>query len=322
MILFKVCHLILDVYGINMIFKDLFEVYDALKNDKELPPEPSSFEELVKKDLVKKNDKEFFESNKKFFTEMLLDKPEPYYAGLHGIENKIYQQQLKKNQRAMKMFFINCDTKGYMHKIDKDTCNKVMEYCKQTMQSPANFLFYTASITASRLNNNVKNMLPLELCNCRATALERKCAGTKVQSLGCYTHIEHENSFKENFDAFSVNQTNLYRHIGFSDMAFEMLLHKIYRSSMLSTYYYLTYSFIPMKMPEGVEFQIYSNEKCALPAYVAQLYDIDSGEISMAYDVQTKIMTEEDVRKYHNSYVKVIKQVLDNPEIKVKDLEV
>lgn len=37
MILLKVCHLILDIYGINMIFKDLFEVYEALISNSPLP---------------------------------------------------------------------------------------------------------------------------------------------------------------------------------------------------------------------------------------------------------------------------------------------
>jgi len=322
MVLLKVCHFILDVYGINMIFKDLFEVYDALKNNKELPEKPGSFEEVVKKDLILKNNQAYNESNEKFFTEYLLDRPEPYYAGIHGPEDPIFKKKLKKNHRGQKMFIINCDTKGYMHTIDKETCDKVMEYCKANTKSPANFLMYAASITTSRLNGNVKNMLPLELCNCRATVAEKKCAGTKVQSLGCYTHIEHDKTFKENFEEYCLNQMNLSRHLGFPDMKFEMLLHKLYRSSMLETYYWLAYSFIPMKKPEGMEFQVYSNGKCALPCYVAQLYDVDTGEISMAYDVQIKTTSEEHVKKFHDAYVGVIKQILNNPDIKVSDIEV
>ena len=320
MVFFKICHLILDIYGINMIFKDLFEVYKALKNGKELPAEPGKYEDLIKKDLIKKADKEFFDKNYEYFSEMLNDKPEPFYAGLHGDKDPIWQKQRKKRKRAMKMFFINNDTKGYALKIDKETCDRVMEYCKEHSQSPANFLFYTASITAAKMNGNVKNMLPLELCNCRGTMSEKNCAGTKVQSIGCYTHIEHEMSFKENFEDFCKKQTQLYRHVGFPDMAFEMLLHKVFRSSMLETYYYLTYSFIPFKMPKGLELNIYSNEKGALPAYVAQLYDVDTGEITMAYDVQTKIMAEEDVKTFHDNYVKLINKVLDNDEARLNSI--
>ena len=321
MVFLKVCHLVLDIYGINMIYKDLFEVYHSLKNEKELPPAPGKYEDLVKKDLVKKNDKEFYEKNYEYFKEMLTDKPEPFYAGLSGEKNPIWQKQRKKRKRAMKMFFINCDTKGYAHKIDADTCNKVMEYCKANNQSPANFLFYTASITASKMNGNVKDMLPLELCNCRGTMAEKNCAGTKVQSIGCYTHVEHKLPFRENFTEFCENQKKLYRHVGFPDMAFEMMLHQIFRSSMLETYYYLTYSFIPFKMPKGMKFDVYSNEKCALPAYVAQLYDVDTGEITMAYDVQTKIISENEVKTFHENYVKTINQVLNNDEVKIKDIK-
>jgi len=41
----------------------------------------------------------------------------------------------------------------------------------------------------------------------------------------------------------------------------------------------------------------------------------------MAYDVQTKIMNEQDIKNYHENYVNIIKQIIKNPEIKVNDLK-
>ena len=321
MVLLKVCHLVLDIYGINVIYKDLMDVYTALKDGKELPPKPGSFEEVMKKDIDKKHNDRLVDNNTEFFTNLLNDNPEPYYTGLHGMDNAIWQKKLSKNHRGMQMFFINNDTKGYCHDIDAELVERVIEYCKDHSCSPANFLFYTCSLTAAKLNNNTKHVLPLELCNCRGTALEKKCAGTKVQSIACYTKFNYDDNFENSLTNFANNQTNLYRHIGFEDRDFETLLHKTYRSSWLETYYSLTYSFIPMAMPKGVEFMVYSNGKCALPAYIAQLYDVKTNNIRMAYDVQTKIITEQNVADFHNKYLNVIKQVLDNPQITLKDIE-
>ena len=167
MVMLKVCHLALDVYGLNVIYKDLFGVYSALKNKTELPEAPIPFEEVVKTEIVKKNNKENHQKNLEFFTKLLNDNEEPYYAGLHGENNPIWQKQLKKKKRAMKMFFINCDTEGYEHNISKNIMNKVFKYCESVTQSPANFLFFALSVTAGRLNNNTERMLPLELYNCR-----------------------------------------------------------------------------------------------------------------------------------------------------------
>ena len=321
MILLKVCHLILDIYGINIIYKDLIDVYEALLNQTELPECPTSFEEVVKKDLRRKNNKETDANNREFFTKLLNSKEEPYYAGLNGENNKLWQKQLAKNKRAMKMFFIRNDTKGYCLKIKKDIMDRVMEYCKQINQSPANVLFFASSVCASKINGNVKNMLPLELYNCRGSAHEKKCAGTKVQSLACYTTIDHDKSFEENFANFCLEQSKLYRHIGFSDQAFEMLLHKTYKSSMLETYYPLTFSFIPYTKPVDYTLNMYSNEKGALITYIAQLYDINSGEMDIAYDCQTKIVSEQNVIDYHKNYISLLKQITQNPKIILKDIK-
>ena len=322
MVLLKICHLILDIYGINVIFKDLFDVYTAMKNNTELPECPTKFEDVVIKDLEAKKNGVKTEKHFEFFNEYLDTREEPYYAGLHGDSLPLWQKQRAKGKRAMKMFFVRNDTTGYLQKIDKETMDKVASYSKENRVSMANLLFYMASITASKMNGNVKNMIPLELCNCRATNLERKCAGTKVQSIGCYTVVEGGKTFKDNLSAFVDNQNQLYRHLDFSDQEFEMMLHRKYPSSMLETYYSITFSFIPFIKSEDVEFNIYSNGKGALPAYLAMLYNVNEGDADMAYDVQDQLMNEQDIIKYHKNYVSVINQIMDNPEIKIEDVKV
>ena len=321
MVLMKVCHLVLDVYGINIIYKDLFDVYNALKEGKELPPAPTSFEEMIKADLKKKHDPDYNKKNLEFFTDYFKTRENPYYAGVHGEENPIWQKQLKKGRHAMKLFLFNNQTQGYAHDINKELVDKVMAYCAETKQSPANYLFYALSITASKMNGNIKNMLPMELCNCRGTVSTKKGAGTKAQSVLCYTTVEQEKTFKESFDKFSNDQNILYRHIGFRDMDVQKLLHEIYKSSFLEIYYGIAFSFIPVMFPEGSKFMVYSNGSGALPCYIAQLYDVKEGNIKMAYDAQTKIINEEDIKVFHNNYLSVLEQVTANPDIRIEDIK-
>ena len=313
MVVLKVCHLVLDIYGINVVFKDLFGVYEALKNGTELPEPPTSFEESLQKELPRKHNQDMHNRNYEFFKDILDTNEEPYYAGIHGPKNPIWQKQLSKNKRAMKMFFINCDTEGTRCSISPEVTNKVMEYCKSIEQSPANFLFYALSVCTGKLNNNTEKMLPLELYNCRTNYHDKNCAGTKVQSLGCYTKINYQKSFIENFEDFCTNQKRLYRHIGFADSEYEQLLHKTYKSSMLETYYSITYSFIPFEYNDDFYYDMYTNGKGALPAYIAQLYNIATGEIIMAYDCHIKTTSKEDVFSFHKKYVNLLLNIIENP---------
>ena len=75
-----------------------------------------------------------------------------------------------------------------------------------------------------------------------------------------------------------------------------------------------------MEIPEGIDFDIYSNGKGALPGYLIQLFDTKTNSIRMAYDVHTKTTSEEHVARFHKMYKNVLNQVLENPQIQLRDL--
>lgn len=321
MILLKVCHMCFDLYGLNIFFNDLFGVYDALRRGDQLPKCPTPFLDIIEKEVVHKFDKEYDEKNRQFFTEYLGAKQEPAYAGLNGKKGKLYDKMIKKNVRTMNLFFINNDTEGFMHEIPQDVSSSLLEYCKQNKVSPANFLFFAFNVVQARLND-VYHLMPLELCNCRGTMADKLSAGTKVQSLACYTEVVPDLEFEQNLKQFCQNQSLLYRHIGFSDTEFQMLSHKLYKSSLFRTYYSLTFSFVPMLSPKGIEFMIHSNGKCALPAYIAVLYDVNTERMQIAYDVQTKLMDGNDVENFHKLLISTIRTVLAKPNTKICDLKI
>ena len=321
MIFFKVCHLVIDLYGINVLYTDLINVYNALKKGETLPPAPGSFEEIIKTDIEKSSKGNLEEKHLEYFTDLLTNNPEPFYAGIHGPDNPIWQKQLKKHHRGMPIFLVHNSTKTYRHKIGKDLVEKMLTYCQNNQCSPANLLFYASSVACAKLNGNIKNTIPIGLYNCRNSVQEKRCAGIKVQSAACYTKIDYNLSFEENLKAFSIAQIGLYRHVKFKDRDFEALMHNIYRSSPLLIYYSIAYSLLSVDLPEGVEFNLYTNGNSALPAYVIQVLDAKTKEIDMAYDVQTKITSEEDVSNFHTYYLNVLKQVLDDPGIKIADIQ-
>ena len=321
MVFFKLCHLVTDLYGLNVLYTDLINVYHALKKGEALPPAPESFEEIIKKDIEKNSNSNLQEKHLEYFTDLLTNNPEPFYAGIHGPNNPIWQKQLKKHHRSMPIFLVRNSTQTYRHKIGKDLVEKLLTYCQDNQCSPANFLFYASSVALAKLNGNRKNIIPIGLYHCRNTASEKHCAGIKVQSAACYTKIDYTLSFGDNLRAFTIAQYGLYRHVKYKDRDFEALMHNIYRTSPLLIYYSIAYSLLPVDMPEGVEFNLYTNGNCALPAYVIQVLNNKTKEVDMAYDVQTRITSEEDVKNFHTYYLNVLKQVLDDPGINVADIQ-
>ena len=319
MILLKVCHLILDMYGINILFNDIFGIYSAMQNGTEMPKQPAKFEDVLKKDIERKNNEEIKQKNYNFFYDYYKDKPEPYYAGAHGNQTYYGKKYFKKH--LMKMFFVKNNTIAFMKNIDGELGKQMFDYCQKFKVSPANFLFFACSLTQSKLNSDVENQLQLELSNCRATMIERTCAGTKAQSLGCYVSIKKDKTIDENFEVFNANQTLFYRHLGMSDMIYQNLTHKIWNSSPIKTYYALAYSFIPFVKPKGVSIQMYSNGKFALPLYFGAMYDVNTHEIQVAYECQKKLYNESLVDNFHKNLMHIIDQMLNNSKTLVSDVK-
>lgn len=315
----KICHLNADLYGLNIFYKDVFDIYDSLKNGKPLPKPLPKFEDVLKKDLQFKHNEKIKQRNYEFFSKYMGEREEPYYAGMHGNDGPISKKDF--HRRTMRMFFLRNKTKSYMKTMDIETCKKIIAYCEQNKVTPANFLFYATTLAQSKLNGNVKNQLQLELSNCRATAIERNVAGTKAQSLGCYITLEPEEKLSESFENFCKNQTLFYRHLGFSDFDFQMLTHRIWKSSNLRTYYANSFSFVPMMSPEGIDFQAYSNGKFALPCYFAIMFNVNTYEMKFIYDCQIKLFNDDDVDRFHKNLEHIVDIMLSEKDPYLKEIK-
>lgn len=315
----KVCHMVIDVYGLNLVFNDIAGIYKALINNEELPVAPGEYKKVLINDIKIKHDENRVKADKDFFDHYFDDKEEPYYGCVAGL-TKGWGKRFEKGKRSQAMSFFKVDTVPYGFNVPKVTVEKVVNYSKETKISISNIFFYCYNIASSLLNGYVRDFLPLELSNCRGTLAEKKCAGTKVQSVGCYTHIDYEKTFEEQIKHYSELQAIQYRHLGYSDTEFEMLVHRVYDSSLLSTYYGICFSLVPYETNEDYEFEIFSNGKGALGCYIAMMYNINTNEIFTCYDFQKLVGGEKEIKAYHDKFVEVINKVMDNPKMELKEL--
>ena len=322
MLIIKISHYVADTYGIAILMDDLLGIYNALKEGKELPPAPGSFEDVLKKELPGKNDIEARDRDRQFFNDYYRNRHQqpPLYCGIHGNNCDFWLKNKRKGEFGVRYLFVKCDTEGYKSVIPAAVTEKAMKWCEETGITMSTFFFYTFCITCSLLNGKAKYQNPLMLLDNRATALERKAAGTKVQSISLYSTVDYDMTFNEAAAAEFAEQTEQYRHTKLSYIEVQNLQHEVWKHSQLTQTTNFCYSFIPMKNHPGVSTQIYSNGKGALATYVALMFDVDTHEISCVYDIQ-KVMTAPDVlMDFQNAYVNVIEKVLASPDDKMGNL--
>jgi len=321
-IYFKISHYVADTYGIGILVGDLFGIYDALSKGTELPAAPGSFEKVLVKDLEFASNPELCAKDKEFFEQYYSShaEPKPMFNGLQGNKSDEWLKNKRKGAIAMPMYFVKCDTKGYKLDMPSVLGRKAGQWCEKNGITLSTFFYYTITIASSLVNDRIKYLTPLLLLDCRGTLTERKAAGTKVQALSIYETVDYDRSFNDNIRDVFIAHQELYKHTKLKYTEGETIQHRIWGHSVMSQTYGFSFSFVPTSSPEGVDLQIISNGKCALPAYVAVMFNMKTGAISVVYDVQTMLIEPEVLGEFHNTYLRVIERVLDNPDTEMSKL--
>ena len=315
MVFIKISHYVADTYGIGILVNDLSGIYNALSNSTELPPAPGSFEEVIRKDNEYRANAEATEKDRSFFQEYYgkTHAERPIYCGIHGDGSDRWLKYKKKGDISLPYLFIKCDTKGYRFVIPAAITLRAEQWCKENEITMNTFFFYAYAIGCSLINGRAPRQAPLELMNCRATVADRKAAGTKVQSLSVCTNVDYAKSFNENIAPLFAELTEMYRHTRLTYLEMEAMQHKTWNYSMISQVINYCFSYIPIKNPKGVRLQVWSNGKGALVTYLAMMHDVDTNEITMNYDIQTKMVTPEQLIEFQNLFIHVVETVLDKP---------
>ena len=317
----KISHFVADTYAIGIIIEDLLKVYRALLKGEELPAAPAAFESVLKKDIEFLQNDELCGKDREFYNEYFKKHTEhPIYAGLHGNNCAYWLKQKNNGKFSIPYLFVKCDTAGYRYIIPRAIVEKVLAWCEAEKVTPANFFFYAYALACSLRNDRAPRQLSLMLLNSRATMSEKKCAGTKVQSVGLLTEFDYEKSFTENVKTAIEEQTEQYRHTRMSYVEVQGLQHKTWGHSQITQLDNFCYSFIPFKAPEGVTMQVHSNGKGALAAYVALMFDPDTLEVQANYDVQPIMTSAVELAEFQNILIRSIERLLAAPDSKLSEI--
>ena len=277
---------------------------------------------VLKKDNEYRANEDAVSRDREFFKEYYEQRHSaaPIYCGLHGDGSDRWVKLKKKGNISLPYLLVKCDTEGYRFVIPSAVANLASAWCGEHSVTMNSFWFYTCAVAASLMNGKAERQIPLELLNCRGSVADRKAAGTKVQSLSVYTIVDWNDSFAANIARMYDEQNELYRHTRLSYLEIEAMQHKLWGHSMLSQLTNFCFSYIPMAMPDGITMQVHSNGKGALPAYIAMMQDLKTGEIQVVYDVQTKMITPAQLVDFQNLWIHVAETVMAKENEKLNDI--
>ena len=92
----NVCHLSMDATAVFLFFTDVLNVYNALKDGKEMPEPLYSFKDIIDKEFKYLANMERYAKDEAFYREYFLKDGEPFYAGVHGMD--LLEKERKKKE--------------------------------------------------------------------------------------------------------------------------------------------------------------------------------------------------------------------------------
>jgi len=243
-------HVCLDGMAVNILFKDLCAVYDALENGTDMPKPMASFEEYVAHELEVDNDSEKRKKDADFFRELMASEGEPYYAGVdrHRRLDNIRKKKKKPGYRSIPIFDpIHEKTDKISMSISPRLLNEVKEACKAYSISPLEFISSAMRIYLSAVNRDCNDVTIMDTVSRRVTAASRNMGGCLVHSADIRTVFKEDEPFFEVAQGLLKRYMQIFRHIDMDTLEMLDVAHDVWKHPEGDDYISMIFSYMPIQ---------------------------------------------------------------------------
>ena len=181
------------------------------------------------------------------------------------------------------------------------------------------------SIYISRINNTNDFIIGTPILN-RTTAYQKNTMGMFVNTSPVRVKINDNISFLSFSNDIAVNLTSIYRHQKYS---YQYILEDLRKKdSRIPNLYNVLISYQITKAKNNDENNLNCETRWNSTGYISDDVDIhlfdlnDTGNLDIAYDYKESKYNKEDIKRIHERITYLIKQVIDNPAILLKELSI
>ncbi len=302
-------HLISDAWTAGLVVNEIMDNYEALIKNEEISNEPNpSYIEYINSETEYLNS-ENFKKDKVFWNELFETIPEA--ATIPSIK----EDTSKK---------VNCASKRKLFTIPKETIDLINSFCKTRKASAFNFFIGVLSIYLSRVSGLNEFVIGTPILN-RGNFKEKQTSGMYISTIPFKVSINPENLFSDFLSNISVDFLKIFRH---QKYPYQYLLEDLrIKDNSIPNLYNVLISYQNVR----------SNKQTSNIPYDAKwignnnisddidihLYDMnDTGSMNIAYDYLLSKYTIDDICSIHARILHIINQILENKNIKLKDIEI
>lgn len=302
-------HIISDAWTLALICNDIIRTYYAIKNNENV--ETKSMYSYV--DYIN-SEKEYhksekYQKDKKYWEDKYQTIPE--IATIPGSK----KDEINKNN-------INAERKVF--ELEKESVQKLKQYCKQNNISLYNFFMAVYAIYIAEISNLDDFAIGTPILN-RTNFKEKNTAGMFINMAPLRINLNGVNTFKEFIKNISIDSLGMLKHQKYS---YQSLLENLREKNKNVPNLYnilLSYQITNAQTEEGkIKYKTeWTFNGCCAEDMDIQIYDLnDTGSLNVTYDYKISIYEGRDIENLHKRILNIISQVIEQEDINIKDIEI
>ena len=300
-------HLISDAATFAIIATEIVKIYSSLISKTEFEYNTNLYTDYIKSEQEYLQS-EKFKKDETYWNELYKEVPE--VATIPSLLNK----NDKNSNDSLREDFI----------IPKELFDKINTVCKENRISSYNLFMAIYAIYLGRVSNLNEFVIGTPILN-RTNFVEKNTSGMFISTASFKINLNHELSFADFAKKIATDSLSMLRH---QKYPYQFLLENLRKQSgHIPNLYDFMFSYqITKATDKNLEVPYTThwtgNDKIANSLEV-HAHDNDSnGTVTIGYDYKTEKYTKEDITNLHNRVLCMLEQIISNPNILLKDIEI
>lgn len=313
-------HMVLDAYSMIFMAEDVFNIYEALCEDRALPKPFRSALSLLDKE------RDYLEStvyqrDLAFWKEVFKD--EPQYSSLHPAGSKNYT----RNKRTGKVVNIGFKSKSssWLGKIPAELVEKTRNFAGEhgvTIQSL--YILPIRNIHSKACDFSEDTMFSNTLSH-RSTLLEKVAGGTRASMIPLRLKLRNELSFLDAAKEMTRLYTSYYKHSECPYLSILNVIRDRFHNPIGQGYSstFVSFQLYTLKKRKNLPLRLehISSGQLFIGLYITFINLDNSGDMYGVYEYNLNMYKTSDlIEKLHNSLVESLTYALDQPDVTLKRL--
>lgn len=208
--------------------------------------------------------------------------------------------------------------------LDVNLVESINNYCKETKTSL--YTFYT-SVYAMYINkvSNLTNFFLSSVSQNRRNIKEKLTSG--MYTATAYFNIKiHNESFKEFTKETNSAIFNAYKHMNFTEYYLRELFDKNNDKRIIPSNIIMSYQDISeIKNKININCELMGNSSVGtygLDIFLIHILEQENNKVTISYDYLAEKFSKEDILNLNQGIISIIKQVINNENISIQDIEI